>query len=443
MIKQNKGIKISTILSNIILIILIIVCFNTYAKNNFNGFIKAVNKEENLTEFSRDKNVKYGRNKSYKIKNIELNDSTFYKEVELEPNTPYRLTCMVKTENVEPEAGTNSAGVVIGLLDTTEYSKALTGTNDWQEVEFKFNSKDRTKANISFRLGGNNGDCTGTAWFSDFKLEKGTSNQNGKWDIGCFVFKNLNVNIEGKQYKLEINAEDYDNVKLNMERYKDTCSDITQGKIDINYEIVEIDTPITTISYSEEHGYYVSYHDIEELIYETVVEKEYDHVFAVCRMESDDGKISIPIKDNWIGLGSMDMYGIGYSLIRINKRANSYTYKYGITNQAPEEVYVHEFLHTLERNSIENGYDIPALHDYEKYGYTEKKMYGLLDWYKDYASEKIQDKTTGQYIGLPEFAYTTQPPQTENFKYAVETELNKEPQNLFEEILTVFDAIKR
>ena len=67
-------------------------------------------------------------------------------------------------------------------------------------------------------------------------------------------------------------------------------------------------------------------------------------------MEDELGQINIPIYDNWIGLGGMDLYGIGYSLSRINRNGNLYTYKYGITNQVPEEVYIHEFLHTLERN---------------------------------------------------------------------------------------------
>ena len=138
----------------------------------------------------------------------------------------------------------------------------------------------------------------------------------------------------------------------------------------------------------------------------------------------------------------MDIYGIGYSLIRINKNSNSYTYRYGITNQVPEEVYIHEFLHTLERNTMENGYEIPALHDYEKYGYTEKSTEGLNQWYKDYMRGTILDKDTGKYIGLNNTSYSTQPPNSSNFKYAIEIEFNKEPQNIIEEILSVFDAIK-
>ena len=442
--KKQKGfVRISTIISITFLIFIAVICFKQFKKNYFNGFQKAVSADLKQTTFIRDSEVTYSKNDSYKIESKDFNDATFYKEIEVEPNTMYKLSCMVKTENVKNEINTEDGGATIGILESVEYSKPIDGTNDWQLVEFMFNSKNRDKVKLSFRLGGNQNNSTGTVWFSDFKLEKGTSNVDYKWNIGCFIINELNVNIEGKQYKFNINSEDVDNVKLNLERYKTDCYEFSNNKMDINYEIIEIDKPITTISYSDEHGYYLSYKDVSDAIYDIVRQKEYDHIFIVCRMEDEQGKQSIPRNDNWIGLGSMDFYGIGYSVVRINKNSNSYTYKYGITNQTPEEVYLHEFLHTLERNVYENGYEIPALHDYAQYGYTEKTVEGLKDWYVDYMSKKIWDENAGTYIGLTEFAYRTQPPNSTNFKYTVEIDFNHEPQNLFEEILTVFDALKK
>ena len=111
-----------------------------------------------------------------------------------------------------------------------------------------------------------------------------------------------------------------------MARYKEDCYNFSKKAMTVNYEIIEIDKPVTTITYSDEHGYYLSYKDIKEQVYDIVKEKGYDHIFAVCRMEDEQGTTTIPIYDNWIGLGGMDMYGIGYSLIRINKNSNTYTY---------------------------------------------------------------------------------------------------------------------
>ena len=439
--KNQKGsIKLGAMIVTIALLIILVFCFNVYKTNYFNGFQKATTRQAE-TKFIRDSKVKYTENNSYKIENIEYNDATFYKEIEVEPNTPYRISCMVKTENVKCEIEDEEGGVVIGLLDTTEYSKPITGTNDWQPMEFMFNSRNREKVKISFRLGGNENNCTGTAWFSDIKLEKGIKTSDTEWNVGCFIIKEIDVTIDGKQYHLKTNLNDIENVKLNMARYKEDCYNFSKKAMTVNYEIIEIDKPVTTITYSDEHGYYLSYKDIKEQVYDIVKEKGYDHIFAVCRMEDEQGTTTIPIYDNWIGLGGMDMYGIGYSLIRINKNSNTYTYKYGITNQLPEEVYVHEFLHTLERNSVENGYGIPALHDYEKYGYTEKRIEGLNEWYKDYMAKEILDKNTGAYIGLSEFVYKTQPPHSENFRYPIEIEVCKEPENIFEEIHAIIDVL--
>lgn len=441
--KQEGKISISSAIVTLILIIILIITFNIYKLNNFNNFKKVV-AEDKETEFTRDNKIKCSKYNSYKIQNSDYNDASFYKEIEVEPNTPYKISCMVKTENIVGEDLEKDVGATIGLLDTLEYSEPLRGTNDWQKVEYMFNSKNREKVKISFRLGGNQGKCTGTVWFSDFKIEKGIKNTNSEWNVGCFIVKELNVNIDGTQYNLKTSDEDIKNAQLNMERFKDICYNFSNKKMTVKYEINVIGTPVTTISYDEEHGNYLRYFDVKDLIYDTVKQKEYDYIFVVCRMEDEKGNASIPIIDNWIGLGSMDMYGIGYSLIRLNRNTNIFAYKYGITNQNPAEVYLHEFLHTLERDNKENDYPTPELHDYEKINYKNGETEdGLNVWYKDYMRKNILDSETNEYIGLDESVYLSKPPNNSNFRYAIEVNWHKEPSNIFEEVLTIINAVKR
>ena len=57
-----------------------------------------------ISKFLRDNDVKYSKHDSYKIESPDYNDAVFYKEVEVKPNTPYKVTCMVKTENVEVDS---------------------------------------------------------------------------------------------------------------------------------------------------------------------------------------------------------------------------------------------------------------------------------------------------------------------------------------------------
>lgn len=442
--RNQKGrIKIASILLLIILIILLILAFNMYKKNYFSGFEKGTADYLAATKFSRDSKIKYSEEKSFKIENSDFSDAAFYKEIEVEPNTPYKITCMVKTENIECKDINKDGGLTIGVLDTTQYSYPIQGTNDWQPIEFIFNSYNKTSLKVSFRLGGNENECKGIAWFSDIKLEKGISNKDSEWNIACIIIDEIDVEIEGTRYNLFTNNEDIENVKLNLNRFSEDCYKYSNKIMTANCDLYHLETPLTTISYSEEHGYYISYNDIEKYLYNQMKEKEYDHIFVVCRMENEDGTLKIPIKENWIDLGGMDIHGIGYSLIRINSNSNKYTYKFGITNQMPEEVFLHEFLHTLERNTMESGYEIPELHDYELYGYSEKSAESLMIWYKDYMQGKIYDEKTGEYIGLNETSYYTQPFNNDNFKYSVEITLYEDPENLFEEVQTIFKILKQ
>ncbi len=137
----------------------------------------------------------------------------------------------------------------------------------------------------------------------------------------------------------------------------------------------------------------------------------------------------------------MDLYGIGYSNIRLPSDNSSYIYTYNPSiNTFPEEVFVHEFLHSLERILQERKYEIPELHDYEKYGYKEERLIGLREWYNDYMTCNIE---TGDGIltGLNDIVYTLTPPAESDFRYSTEIEFNEEPDNIIEEVNNIFGVI--
>lgn len=139
----------------------------------------------------------------------------------------------------------------------------------------------------------------------------------------------------------------------------------------------------------------------------------------------------------------MDLYGIGYSNIRLPNDSSSYIYTYNSRiNTFPEEVFVHEFLHSLERIMQERDYEIPQLHDYEKYGYEEERLIGLKNWYKDYMNCNIKT-SNGTLTGLDEVIYTLTPPAESDFKHSIEVKFNEEPNNIIEEIKSLFKAAFR
>ena len=76
----------------------------------------------------------------------------FYETIKVEKNQPYKVTCMLKTENVVPEEEQSSIGAQISIEGSTERSIAIQGTTEWQKIEFIFNSEDRDTVNLGFRL---------------------------------------------------------------------------------------------------------------------------------------------------------------------------------------------------------------------------------------------------------------------------------------------------
>ena len=440
--RNDKSAKalIINIFTFVILTIAIYLAYQFYQSNNFNDFIRS---EANLkiSEFKRDKKEKYSDSRSYKITSNEFNDAMFSKEIQVEKNTPYKVTCMIKTKGVEADKNASSIGAQISISNTVERSVAISGDSDWQKVEFIFNSKNRETVDIAFRLGGTEGYAKGEAWFADLKIEEGQTEEDSNWQFDCFIFENKNVNIDNKEINIQVTNSDITDIKNTIERFENSCNHLSEGKMTANCDIYEIQDPITSLSYDNEFGYYVAPEDIETQIKDIINQNNYDHIFVVVRLGNEEYEDDIEIKD-WIGLGRMDYYGIGFSNIRLPNSSKSYIYKYDTrVNQFPEEVFLHEFLHSLERTAEEYGYDIPELHDYKEYGYENEYLIGQKQWYEDYMNKEIY--TSNGYVGLPEEVYILKPAKRSNFNYPYELDVYSEPQNIIEEIREIFGNLFR
>ena len=123
---------------------------------------------------------------------------------------------------------------------------------------------------------------------------------------------------------------------------------------------------------------------------------------------------------------------IGFSNIRIPNENADLLYTYSKDNTFPEEVFVHEFLHNLERVDKEYGNEILDLHAYEKYGYKESETEGLKIWYKDYMCKNISNKN----LGLTPNVFINKPVQDSCFENTTNLteEYFYEPENLVEKI---------
>ena len=231
--RKNKRKLISLI--NIILLIIAIIfitkLWHIYKINDFNDFIKA-EYNSGTSEFTRDDKIKYSNIYSYKIYSNYYNDALIYRSIKVKKNTPYKITAMVKYENVENKNGISEGGVNIGIMDTSEKSESFIGSSDWRKIIFEFNSKNRENVNIAFRLGSFDDNSKGTVWFSDFEIEEGIANKNNNWNFAFFIMKNIDIKIEENGItsttNLSLKDEEVSLLKENIQRFKDSMKELSR-----------------------------------------------------------------------------------------------------------------------------------------------------------------------------------------------------------------------
>jgi len=94
-------------------------------------------------------------------------DAAWTMRLAVVPNSKYRLTGWIKTENV---VATTGRGALFNLHWRPEKSEAVTGTTDWKEVGFTFDTEADDEIQLNCLLG-YYGLATGRALFDDIKLE--------------------------------------------------------------------------------------------------------------------------------------------------------------------------------------------------------------------------------------------------------------------------------
>ena len=105
------------------------------------------------------------------INSPEFNDARFIQTVPVAPDSYYRLSARVKTENIEARSATSGANIC--FLQTHCKSEYITADTDWTEVVIfgKTDSK-MTEATVALRLGYYSADASGIVYFDDVSLTR-------------------------------------------------------------------------------------------------------------------------------------------------------------------------------------------------------------------------------------------------------------------------------
>lgn len=159
----------------------------------------------------------YEGNRSVKIMVETPNDVHWAQTVAVQPNTNYRVSGWIKTENVGHTAESVDVGANLSILGEWDFrSRPLFGTNDWTYASFAFNSGERTEVTVAARLGFWSGTTTGTAWFDDLELApiRATDPHPG-WEILALIYDTVDFTHTDAQgvthhYYTEMTQEEMD-----------------------------------------------------------------------------------------------------------------------------------------------------------------------------------------------------------------------------------------
>jgi hypothetical protein len=90
--------------------------------------------------------------------------------VTVKAHTTYRLSGYVKVKDVQEIGGSGMAGANLLVGSTPIVTRAVNGTDDWQEISTEFDTEDKTAIRVGPAIGYYNLLVSGTAWFSEMSL---------------------------------------------------------------------------------------------------------------------------------------------------------------------------------------------------------------------------------------------------------------------------------
>lgn len=122
---------------------------------------------EGKADFEHADIAKIGK-RSVAIISKEGADVSWGTVISIKPFSTYKLSGWIKTENLQPTTGKGALFNLHGFRGVE--TSAITGTQDWTQVEMEFNTKRNDAIQINCLLGGW-GLATGKAWFDDMNLE--------------------------------------------------------------------------------------------------------------------------------------------------------------------------------------------------------------------------------------------------------------------------------
>lgn len=210
-------------------------------------------------------------------------------------------------------------------------------------------------------------------------------NSDGTDEKGNPVHVDITMSEEEKEYFL------YDL----SEQFKATAEEFAEGNV--NFEITPVVYDEITYLETDDNLNSIVPNSFSDEFREKF--KDYNTVIITCRYE-EDGKNGVVFRD-WAGL----CYGVipeGCGFLEVpvfgpsGETAESYFHD-GYETLCPTELWIHEFIHSLEPLAEAMGESIPSPDEAGKYGYKQIEdgfLDGFYGYYADILSGKVKNNNT-------------------------------------------------
>ena len=172
-------------------------------------------------------------------------------------------------------------------------------------------------------------------------------------------------------------------------------SELTRGKAGIEYEIVRPDHALTSLTRESSSRFWPSPYDIRSDLDEFAPLGKYDSIFVFWPQRDLKNETGVPC-DAWgLAIGASKWTnGATYAAI-----ANAPSFAW--TNEAPGEVWLHEWLHGVCAHFAQRGHVMPErdADGGELHGYVRSPTAGWTDYYRDLMSGNVLEG--GKRFGIP------------------------------------------
>ena len=234
------------------------------------------------------------------------------------------------------------------------------------------------------------------------------------WPMLWIVVKRTNLDAPDpygniRHFDIEMTDEEAEYLLYEMpERFADTVYEYTNGLV--NVEITPLLYDEVNYLITEGEGVRLgpeSYPDIKDTF------PEYNTVMSTIRLQTTDGETAI--KTGWAGMAFTGLFDgdYGFAMAQTSQRVAyevpSLT-AWSEDNPVPEEVYIHEWLHTFEEfeetmKHCDGNPDTAGEHGYECLSQSGDN--GNYVFYRDLLTRNCWDDKIRDYVGMDEELWRT------------------------------------